>query len=439
MINKYETLADYDSAMSKQQLESSVSLIEDSNVTRFDGVNSMVSNPKIGDIACFDENKKLHFIARDTFKAWDPSNNVGFPQDWTTIGVVATRNGRKGTIAHKINAGKRWSAVFRWIVTGYESLTSGSYAVSIQGTNIGSLTGLDGTRATFITKFNELVQAARTASLTTQNAHMYWDEIAQKVYLIWDTYNAYPSGWSIASITLTAAIGNEINALSSLVRKNGVSTYWGGCNYARHYEYRSINGTPDPGHAVTTLDATVYNKTAFEAQANYEGSIYYMFDGSYDKYLEGTMVDSPFGRGVFDPEFDNGIENTKALAYVTYRDLDGNLQYLYTAARYAAYDTGYEGVKGFEVGDWYLPNIFEVNEVWKNLTYGLANVPRQNSDVINRSLASIGGSAIPVTSAAWSSSRYDAYYAWLYNNGGLINVNHFFYGFLAVPFAPFEL
>jgi len=439
MINRFETLADYESAMSKQQLESAVSLVKDSNVTKFDGVNSLVTDPKVGDIVCFDENKKVHFIARDTFKAWDASNQVGFPQDWTTIGVVVSRKGKKGLIAHKVNAGKKWSAVFRWEVTGYESLTSGSYSVTIQGVNIGNLSGLDGTRATFITKFNELVQAARTASLTTQQAHMYWDEIVQKVYLIWDNYNAYLSTWTIQSVTLTAAVGTEISALSTLIRKNGVSTYWGGCNYGRFYEYYSVNGTADPGSAVTTLTADVYRKSAFEAQAAYQNSIYYMFDGSYEKYMQSCMVQSPFGRGVFDPEYDDGIENTKALAYITYRDINGELQYMYPAARYAAYDTGYAGVKGFEQGDWYLPNIFEVNEIWQTLTYGLANVPRQNSDDINRALALIGGSAIPVTSSAWASSRRGSVYAWLCHRLGSIAPDGFFYGFLAVPFAPFTL
>jgi hypothetical protein len=442
MINFYKTKADYEADMSKQQLESVVSNIKKGNGVFFNGVNVLTEDPRIGDIVCRDANNEVRFIACDTFKGWDAANQVGFPQDWTAIGVVASREGNEILVAHRSNAGKAWSAVFRWKVLGWESLTDGSanYAVTIKNVNIGNLTGLDGTYATFMNKYNTLVQSARQTGILTIQSHMYWDGTDNCIYLIWDDYNTWDFGtWSIQSITLTPWVGQEIPEISYNVRKNGIQVYWGGMNRARFYEYYSVNGTGDPGSAVMSFNTNVYSKAAFEAQAAYPGSIYYQCDGSYDKFIDLNMVEAPFGRGIMSPEFMSGKWNCDQLGNKQYKDIDGNNQYMYPAIRYAV-TTGYAGVKGFDVGDWYLPSMYEMAPVWNLLSYGLSGVTQRNSDPINRSLYAIGGSAIPVSSYAWSSSRYSSYNAWHYDVYGRASYAYFYlYWLIAVPFARYTL
>ena len=47
----------------------------------------VTKSPKIGDIVCYDENRKVKFIALDTFHAGT------FPAAWETVGVVVLRKG----------------------------------------------------------------------------------------------------------------------------------------------------------------------------------------------------------------------------------------------------------------------------------------------------------------------------------------------------------
>ena len=59
-----------------------VSLSENTNEVNITGVNVVTKSPKVGDIVCYDENRKVRFIALDTFHAGT------FPAAWETVGVV---------------------------------------------------------------------------------------------------------------------------------------------------------------------------------------------------------------------------------------------------------------------------------------------------------------------------------------------------------------
>ena len=66
MVKTYANQAAYEAA-EKSKIESAVSLIESTGRAVFDGVNVITENPGVGDIVCYDENRKIKFIQLDTF------------------------------------------------------------------------------------------------------------------------------------------------------------------------------------------------------------------------------------------------------------------------------------------------------------------------------------------------------------------------------------
>ena len=94
----------------------------------------------------------------------------------------------------------------------------------------------------------------------------------------------------------------------------------------------------------------------------------------------------------------NGKANTAVL--ISYASGAG-----FPAAKYA-YEYKTEGTKA---GDWYLPAISELYELY------------QNKEAVNNALTTLGYPIIPENQPYWSSSEYSAYNAWrlYFNDGGV--------------------
>ena len=97
-------------------------------------------------------------------------------------------------------------------------------------------------------------------------------------------------------------------------------------------------------------------------------------------------------------------------------------------------------MKGFEVGDFYIPSPAEWAEVMRDITYGGAGVSGSAIDPINRSLVAVSGSPISCSTYYWLAARYDADNAWYYNGGlGGIRSYNFYYALTVVPVALYTL
>ena len=94
MIKTYPDRAAHDAA-AKSEMESTVALIENVNKVVIDGVNVVTTQPKVGDIVCYDENRRLRFIELDSYREGT------FPSAWETLGVVVIRHGDEVTIVSK--------------------------------------------------------------------------------------------------------------------------------------------------------------------------------------------------------------------------------------------------------------------------------------------------------------------------------------------------
>lgn len=434
MIKEYNNQAAYDAA-TKSTTESEAALLLDTRETLINGVNVKISlSPKVGDIVCHDANGKVHFIALDTFHA--------LPSGWVVIGVVAHRQGRRILVAYKSQASKKFSDVYQWIVTGY-TLDGESHecAVTLLGEVDGTFTYAASSKSEFKSQFSDWILNHELASYH----YSVHEDADGNIILQLDNYSAYEGGNSITGLTLTPNVATELPAITSAPRVNGNTTYWAGMCRKKFFDYYSVSGTtPESQVALTATD--VVNLTAFKTNAYCDllRGAYCVdpanpTDDDYIAYLDANMVRVPYTRGVMAELYRDGKANTKALASVTYEDQENQIKIKYPAANYAA-GIGFEGVKGFEVGDFYIPSPAEWAEVMRDITYGGAGVSGSAIDPINRSLVAVSGSPISCTAYYWLAARYNAADAWRCHGGrGLIGSSLFYYAFTVVPVALYTL
>jgi hypothetical protein len=422
MIKTYNNLQDYASGLETPVSDSSLFRCTNPNVLTLKGYNVEVNDVKVGDVVAYDSNNKIRYVALDTW-------NYPGTAEFKSMGVVANVLGNLAYVAHKTNASKKWSQIYRWEVTGFGSATTS--VVTLNGTAIGTLSDLDGTAATLVSKFNELFAAYKEDNPSyTAVYHMY--EQDDKVFLAFDTYTSHPSGTtSMTNITVTVSNGPEVPAISTNYRKTGVSIYWGGMNLPRFIEYYRTNGkTPTADVSVTATDPVTI--AAFNT-SQYCAALRETY-GTYENYMDWNMVRWPNTKGVMSDVYRDGKKFTYDLANKTYPNPEGVDTVQYPADNYAA-NTGYTGVSGFEKGDWFMLSPFEMMPIWGSLTYGITGLPKDQIDPINRSLDAVGGNKISVSSYSWSSLRSNPSYAWTYGYLGYLNYITFSYGFTVVPFS----
>lgn len=416
MILKFDNKSAYDSA-EKSTTESTVALVQDGKGIEYNSVNIIADVPEIGDKLFLDANNNWHFLKHDTYVA------ASFPSGCTFVGVVFDVQGNTAKICHKISSSQKWADVFQWKITGW-LLDSTDHACAVTlytNTAIGTFTYNAATLSDCATQLNMWLAA------NASNYTCYIDA-SGNVLLQWNAYIDYTYTHTIAGLTLTPSMADEISASYELTRKSKGRLYWGVCNYNRYMEVYANNTANKPTEMVKdttniTVGRETFNTNDFMAdmRAKY---------GTYENYVKSMMIINPYPRGILDGS--TGQQNTLALAAVTYTAKDGTSQYKYPAARYCnqiAYNNS-----DLAQGKWYLPSISEVARLFEQETYGLSGVTIANADAINKSLNEIGGTLHSVSSNRWSCSRSSSSYAWLcYGAGYVVSYGIFSYAFLAVP------
>ena len=413
-ILKFDNKAAYDAA-TKSTTESSVSLIKDSESVVYDNVNVIVSVPEVGDILFLDVNNERHFLKHDTY------NSASFPAGCTFVGVVFDVQGNTAKICHKTSSFQKWADVFQWKVTGW-LLDSADHACAVtlyKNTAVGTFTYNAATLSDCATQLNTW--------LATNAANYTCYMQGTNVILRWNAYADYLYTHTIAGLTLTPSMADEISASTELTRKSKARISWGVCNYNKYMEFYANNTTNKPASMVR--DATdisvgreTFNTNDFMADMRTKY-------GTYENYVNSMMIINPYPRGILDGK--SGLANTLALANVTYTAANGTTQYKYPAARYCS-QIAYNNVDMAQ-GKWYLPSISEAVRLYEQETYGLSGVTAANADAINKSLNEIGGTLHSVSSHRWSCSRGSSFYAWNCYLTGNVNYGNFYYAYVAVP------
>ena len=413
-ILKFDNKAAYDAA-TKSTTESSVSLIKDSESVVYDNVNVIVSVPEVGDILFLDANNNRHFLKHDTYVA------ASFPSGCTFVGVVFDVQGNTAKICHKTSSSQKWADVFQWKVTGW-LLDSADHVCAVtlyKNTAVGTFTYNAATLSDCATQLNTWL-ATNAANYT---CYMQGTD----VILRWNAYADYTYTHTIAGLTLTPTMGDEVSSTSTectLTTKRRTS--WGGVNLSRFVEYFSASGTVPTSNIPITSDTTV-NKVSFE-KSDYCVNLRAKWS-TYEDYCKDRMAIFPYPRGVM--SFPSGLSDTLALANVTYTAADGSTKYKYPAAHYCnqiAYNH-----PDMVQGKWYLGSILECALLVSRLTYGLSGVTIAKADVINRSLNTIGGTLQGVSSYRWSVVRYSSFYSWYVSYTGVVGGGSFGSAMTSVP------
>ena len=413
MILKFDNKAAYDAA-TKSTTESTVALIKDGNGIKYNGVNVIVDIPEIGDILFLDANNQKHFLKHDTYVA------ASFPTGCTFVGVVFDIQGNIAKIINKVSTSQKWADVFQWKITGWtlDSTNHAGVVTLYKNTVFGTFTYNASTLADCATQLNSWLAA---------NAPNYTCYLqGSDVILQWNAYTDYPYTHTIVGLTLTATMGDEVFANTELTRKSGARMYWGVSNVALYLEYYNANGAIPTSMVADNTDIAM-SRTYFNAgefAANMRSKY-----GNFENYVDSMRIVNPYPRGILDGK--SGLNNTLALANVTYTAANGTTQYKYPAARYCnqiAYNNA-----DMSQGKWYLPSISEAARLFEQLTYGLSGLAITQSDVINRSLNAISGTRQGVASYRWSASLYSSLSAWYCSDTGYVRTNYFFNAFTAVP------
>ena len=430
MIKTYPDRAAHDAAV-KSEMESTVALIENVNETVIDGVNAVVDQPGVGDIVCRDENRKIKFIALDTFHAGM------FPTAWETIGVVALRRGNELMIVSKENASQKWMDVYPYVVTGYE----------LDGTEHTAQLRLHGRPTT--STYYDFVYTASTVDefvtalqqFLTTNGETDWSAYKDtdgRVILQYDNYTTaeyYAATITQATgLTLTGKVTLDVpEAAPSFLRECGTRGY-GAWNAARAkvYFHEDLSSTAyNPSSPVSSMPSYPICWPAFAGisehrdgdnclwlRQQYCADPEHPTEAEWEAYIDDICLKVPAMTGSAGVRWRDGKAVTDSLRDITYLAADGTRKPLYPAARYCSQFFGGEG---------FLPSAPQFYELMKDATYGLSGVTRDKADPVNRSLYAIGGSALGVTSTWWLCLRFSAAYAYYANGSGYV-VNAYFYG-----------
>lgn len=446
MIKQYQDQAAHDAA-TRSTTESEASLLLNTRECLIDGVNVKISlAPKVGDIVCYDANKKVKFIALDTYKA--------LPSGWTAMGVVAARHGNKLMIVNKANASKKFADVYTWKVTGY-NLDGASHSVTFtlhDSAIANAFTYTASTLANFVSQLQAWLNNYAPSGYT-YSAYIEGEDVILQL----NNYSAATGTTSASGLTLTANTATEIDYTGSIWRRTakGVkdSSYFGHLNRWRYADYYANSGA-DPTTDVTVesdpvkLSAFQNNSHCAALRTAYCADPTHPTREDYNNYIFAkwkvnvAIAIDPCMKGIIGNPYRDGKAQTYALAGVKYTATDSSRKDKYPAAAYAA-SIGYAGVKGFEAGDWFVPSVYEGAEIFRDLTQGTAfAASRDKADAVNRSLYAIGGSAIAANALAWFMGRSSGANAWGFGGYGVGNIAYgysFCGSYTVVPCVLYEL
>ena len=442
MIKTYPDRAAHGAAV-KSEMESTVALIENINETVIDGVNAVVDQPGVGDIVCRDENRKIKFIAMDTFHAGV------FPTAWETVGVVALRRGNELMVVAKENATQKWMDVYPYVVTGYE-LDGEEHTAQLRlhGKPTTSTYYDFAYTASTVDEFvTALQQFLATSGETDWSAYKDTDG---RVILQYDNYTT--AEYYTATITqatgliLTGKVTLDVpEAAPSFLRECGTRGYgvWNAARAKVYFRTDNTSSAYNPTSPISSMPSYPICWPAFAGISEHRDGDMCLWlrqqycadpehptEAEWEAYMDDICLKVPAMTGGTGIKWRYGKAVTDSLKDITYLAADGTRKPLYPAAYYCSQFFGGEG---------FLPSAAQFYELMKDVTYGLSGVTRDKADPVNRSLYAIGGSALGVTSGWWLCLLHGAAGAPFAVSAGLVGNAIFCYGPRCAPLSLLTL
>ena len=432
MIKTYPDQAAFDAA-EKSKMESTVGLLENTGKVVLNGVNVITDQPKVGDIACYDENRKIVFIQCDTYQGGT------FPSAWETVGVVVIRKGNKVTVLSKANKNLKIMEVLPYVVSGYQlDGTEHTVTVNFYGTEAKEFKYTASTDSEFVSQLKQFL---------TTNGETNWSAYIMdgKVILHQDNYaSPYLKQTTASGLTLTTMLNVHLESEANPRRRCG-SNGWAVYHAARLKEVyiKDLTGTANPTTDVTFMPDYPVCWPAFAGTSQYQEDHCLWLRQQYCKdpahptveeweaYVDDMVLDIPTMVSTGGVEYRSGKEKTEQLKGIEYQATDGSRKKLFTGVVYCS---------EFMDGKGYFPSMAEQFEAFSTLTYGLAGVNTiDKADPINRSLHAIGGQTIYCFTARWMLSKTNSISIRNGGASGFIDGYPTGMTFRCVPFADIDL
>lgn len=428
MIKTYPDRAAHDAA-AKSETESTVALIENVNKVVIDGVNVVTSQPKVGDIVCYDENRRLRFVELDSYR------EGVLPSAWETAGIVVIRKGDAVTVMSKDIESLPWCPICVYLVSGF---------------------ALDGEEhVTTVKRYSNIV-ADITYSGTTLS------EVAEDLKAGFESAaEEFPFDLVFAveddAVRITDYGGRSYNALSfsglstrTPIKEISLYDRRGYSNLAVVADGYVTSGVPNVAVAADyfkndidndrhnpSADMTGYGDypvcwPAFAGTSQYQSDHCLWLRQRYCKdpehptfdewkgYIAGQKIVAAMYNGTA-PEWrwETAKESVEELKGLTYQDEYGETRPLFPAARKAALAFGGRG---------YIPSQLEISEAFGEVNYGVGGVTTTDYDPVTRALLAVRGRALDfklstIWGAGGSGSVHERYtpgymdQSYLFNNG----------------------
>jgi hypothetical protein len=418
-LNRYSNQAAYDAA-TKSVTESTVSLVGDGTGIKVDGVNVITESPERGDILFLDANKNIKYLKCDTYKS------AAMPSGCTLVGVVGWREGGEVLIINKTGGSGKWCPIYVYDVTGY-TLDGADHTVTFSMTGEGSHTFTYNatTLASLASQLNTWLGTASNFTSVYMTTGGWMARVdSDGVLRIYCMVCGYwqQQGLGCTGMSIAGHVGDEIEALSSILMTNGSMSGYCTCNVAKTIEYYGANGRTPTSTEYNSSNNPPVNSQSY-LSSDYCSGLRAVYQ-TYEDYIRSRVAVCPYTRGAM--TLNQGKVYTLAMKDVTYLDASGTAQIKYPCHNWAGNVAYSHDLLG--AGKWWLPDLETMYRLIRDVTYGISGVTAAKSDPVNRSLNAIGGSLMGCSSGWWTSSRCNAGSAWFIGGGGVTYPNNTFNG-----------
>ena len=206
----------------------------------------------------------------------------------------------------------------------------------------------------------------------------------------------------------------------NILRRNGLSTYWGGGHFAKFMDYYGTNGSAvyTPETSAEPMNRATFNALA-ESLIEAEKALYDKYNGSYEEYMRGAMVLCETARDIMGVSYDDAAYQTALLGQVMTKDYDNNVIPAFPAAYHAhIYGVNAAVPTGFETGKWGLPTAYQMEKLIESV-----GLNTNNKTELNRAIDKFNAAGNFYGSGyyLWTCAEYAAGYSFICNGdyGGL--------------------
>lgn len=448
----YKNKAGYNSATDRPALQSAVSY--DGHETIIDGKNVILPfkpcNALQGDMVVFDTIENCRKILK-----WNTYHAGTFDTARYIMGKAlyfGAQNGRGiwAGIENAISASQMWAEKCYFRLTGIDVSAAGTftfktyYSFAAHENNVVTWDA-DATLASIVATINGLGLSAsyfKAAVLADETGIGIWVNYPttadlSKIFSITDggedieveymgKLNGQDVVWQYVS---TSTIIPGKTPAKKVLRRNGLSTSYGGAHFAMFVDYYGTNGsaTFQAETSASPMKRSMFESLA-ESEVEAEKALYDKYNGSYEEYMEGVMVLCETARDIMGVSYDDAAYQTALLGQVMTKDYDNNVIPAFPAAYYAhIYGVNAAVPTGFETGKWGLPTTYQMMKLIE-----LVGLNANNKTDFNRAIDKFNPSGNFYGSGYyfWTCAEDSANSAWRYigNHGILYNSNKIYSG-----------